>query len=114
MSASYAGVAESIRVYHKPAFHSPDVHMLDIEWTDPSRQIHSNRVTIHTEHLRCPARPTYVCGETIPGVGQVLVDCPVLKEPTDEPQFGARLLRGVGDTIPIPVLFEVEDDIDER
>lgn len=110
MLGSLAGVAESIRVYHKPAPHRPDVHLLDIEWTDPSHQIHSTRSVCHVEHLRCSARPAYVCGETVPGVGQVLVNCPVLKESTDEPQFSARLLRGVGDMVDIPIIFEVEED----
>jgi hypothetical protein len=116
MLGSAAGVAESIRVYYKSA-HKPDMHILDIEWVDPTHQVHSRRVVCHTERLRAVARPAYLAGETIPGVGQVLLDCPVLKNPGDEPKFSARLLRGVHDSIDIPVLVEVDEedfDLDER
>jgi hypothetical protein len=110
MLGSAVGVAESIRVYYKPPSERPDMHVLEIEWVDPSHQVHNSRVVCHTEHLRAPTRSAYLAGETIPGVGQVLLDCPVLKEPTDEPKFNARLLRGVNDTIDIPVLVEVDEE----
>jgi hypothetical protein len=109
------GVAESIKVYYKAPSERPDMHVLDIEWVDPTNQVHNRRVVCHTEHLRAPHRPAYLAGETVPGVGQVLLDCPVLKG-TDEPKFNARLLRGVNDTIDIPVLVEVDEedfDLDE-